>query len=325
MIRPSFVPPLQIRRLRDVTRYRIDLAGARGAEKNRVEKLLEDAGIKLSVVASDIFGVSGRAMMAALIAGERSPVVLAQLARTRMRTRIPALQEAFTGHFTSHHAFLLAKMLARIDGIDADIAELHARIEEMIVPFAAAAERLDEIPGIGRIAAAIIIAEIGTDMTRFPTAGHLASWAKFTPGVKESAGKKKGSGSTGHGNRYLAGSSARRSPERPGLTPSWASVTGGSPAAVAPRKPSSPPAGPSWSSSGTCRLTPTPATPTWAATSSIPGSIPNAASARTSTSSKPLATKSPSNPPPDQHLHPARLRCAPPGAAARPVTHPFSD
>ena len=119
MIRPSFVPPLQIRRLRDVTRYRIDLVGARTAEKNRAEKLLEDAGIKLSVVASDIFGVSGRAMMAALIAGERSPVALAQLARTRMRTRIPALQEAFAGHFTDHHAFLLGKMLARVDGIDA--------------------------------------------------------------------------------------------------------------------------------------------------------------------------------------------------------------
>ena len=192
MIPPSFVPPLQIRRLRDVTRYRIDLVGARTAEKNRAEKLLEDAGIKLSVVASDIFGVSGRAMMAALIAGERSPVALAQLARTRMRTRIPALQEALTGHFTDHHAFLLGKMLARVDGIDADIAELDARIEEMIAPFAAAAERLNEIPGIGRIAAAIIIAEVGTDMTRFPTAGHLASWAKFSPGVKESAGKEEG-------------------------------------------------------------------------------------------------------------------------------------
>jgi len=204
MIRPSFVPPPQIRRLRDMTRYRIDLVGARTAEKNRAEKLLEDAGIKLSVVASDIFGVSGRAMMAALIAGERSPAALAQLARTRMRARIPALQEAFTGHFTDHHAFLLSKMLARVDGINADIAELDAKIEEMIAPFEAAAGRLDEIPGIGRIAAAVIIAELGTDMTRFPTPGHLASWAKFTPGVKESAGKKKGSGATGHGNRYLA-------------------------------------------------------------------------------------------------------------------------
>ena len=204
MIRPSFVPPLEIRRLRDVTRYRVDLVGVRAAEKNRVEKLLEDAQIKLSVVASDIFGKSGRAMMGALVAGERNPKALAQLARSSMRRKISVLEEAFTGHFTEHHAFLLARMLARIDAIDADIAEVDARIEEMIAPFAAAAGRLDEIPGIGRIAAAIIIAEVGTDMTRFPTAAHLASWAKFAPGVKESAGKKKGRGSTGHGDPYLA-------------------------------------------------------------------------------------------------------------------------
>jgi hypothetical protein len=146
----------------------------RAAEKNRVEKLLEDACIKLSVVASDIFGVSGRAMMAALIAGERDPKALAQLARSRMRTKIGRLEEAFNGHFGEHHRFLLARMLARIDGADADIA------------------------------AAIILAEIGTDMSRFPTAGHLCSWAKFSPGIKSSAGKTKGTGSTGHGNRYLA-------------------------------------------------------------------------------------------------------------------------
>jgi transposase len=203
MIRPGFVPPPPIRRLRDVTRYRSDLVAARTAEKNRAEKLLEDAQIKLSVVASDIFGSSGRAMMAALIAGERNPPVLAQLARSSMRRKITALEEAFTGHFTHHHAFLLGKMLARVGAIDTDIAELDARIEEMITPFAQAAERLDEIPGIGPVAAAIIIAEIGIDMTRFPTPGHLASWAKFAPGVKESAGKKKGKGSTGHGNSYL--------------------------------------------------------------------------------------------------------------------------
>jgi len=204
MIRPSFVPPPEIRRLRDVTRYRADLVGTRTAEKNRAEKLLEDACIKLSVVASDIFGVSGRAMMAALIAGERNPKVLAQLARTRMRGKISALEEAFTGHFTDHHAFLLAKMLGRVDAIDADIAELDTKIEEMIAPFVQAAARLDEIPGIGPVAAAILIAEIGTDMSRFPTPGHLASWAKFAPGVSESAGKKKGKNSTGHGNPYLA-------------------------------------------------------------------------------------------------------------------------
>jgi transposase len=204
MIRPSFVPPPPIRRLRDVTRYRIDLVAARTAEKQRAEKLLEDAGIKLSTVASDIFGVSGRDMLAALIGGQRDPKALAQLARTSMRRKISVLEEAFTGHFTDHHGFLLGKMLGRVDGLDADIAELDQRIEEMIAPFAAAADRLDEISGIGRVAAAVIIAEIGTDMSRFPTPGHLVSWAKFAPGVKESAAKKKGSGSTGHGNRYLA-------------------------------------------------------------------------------------------------------------------------
>src|SRR5579863_9338687 len=190
MIRPSFVPPPEIRRLRDVTRYRIGLVGVRAAEKQRVEKLLEDACIKLSVVASDIFGVSGRAMLNALAAGERNPKVLAQLARTRLRRKISALEEAFTGHFTEHHAFLLAKMLTRIDALDADIAELDGRIEAMVAPFAQAVARLDEIPGIGPIAAAVIIAEVGLNMTRFPTAQHLASWAKFAPGVKESAGKK---------------------------------------------------------------------------------------------------------------------------------------
>ena len=204
MIRPSFVPPPQIRQLRDVTRYRIDLVNVRTAEKNRVEKLLEDACIKLSVVASDIFGVSGRDMMAALIAGERDPKVLAQFARTRMRAKLGLLEEAFSGHFTDHHAFLLAKMLARVDAVEADIVALEAKIEELVAPFAAAVQRLDEIPGIGPTAAAAILAEIGVDMSRFPTAGHLVSWARFAPGVKESAGKKKGNGTTGHGNPYLA-------------------------------------------------------------------------------------------------------------------------
>jgi transposase len=143
-------------------------------------------------------------MLAALIAGERDPKVLAQLARGRLRAKLSVLEEAFTGFFTDHHAFLLAKMLARVDALDGDIAELDRKLEELIVPFAAAVDRLDEITGVGRTAAQVILAEIGTDMTRFPTAGHLASWAKFTPGVKESAGKKKGKSSTGHGNRYLA-------------------------------------------------------------------------------------------------------------------------
>jgi transposase len=175
MIRPSFVPPPEIRRLRDVTRYRIDLVGVRTAEKQRVEKLLEDAQIKLSVVASDIFGVSGRQMMTALIGGQTNPKALAQLARGRMRAKITQLEEAFTGHFTDHHRFLLGKMLARIDALDADIAELESTIEEMVAPFVLAVDTLDEIPGIGTISAQVIIAEIGVDMSRFPTAAHLAS------------------------------------------------------------------------------------------------------------------------------------------------------
>jgi transposase len=141
MLRPSFVPPPPIRRLRDLTRYRADLVGDATAEKNRAEKLLEDAQIKLSVVASDIFGVSGRAMMTALIGGERNPRVLADLARTRMRAKIGQLEEAFVGHFGDHHAFLLARMLARIDAIDADLAAVDARIEAEIAPFALAVER----------------------------------------------------------------------------------------------------------------------------------------------------------------------------------------
>ena len=203
MLRPSFVPPPALRRLRDLTRYRADLVGVRTAEKQRVEKLLEDAQIKLSVVASDIFGVSGRDMLAALISGERNPKALAQLARSRMRAKLGQLEEAFTGHFSDHHGFLLATMVGRIDQASADIAELEAKIEAEIGPFTQAVDRLDEITG-GRVAAQVIIAEIGTDMGRVPTPGHLACWAKFAPGVKQSAGKTSGKATTGHGNRYLA-------------------------------------------------------------------------------------------------------------------------
>jgi len=204
MLRASFVPPPQVRELRDLTRYRVDLIGVRTAEKQRVEKLLEDALIKLSVVVSDLFGVSGRAMMAALIDGERDPKVLAELARGSMRSKTDRLREALTGRFTDHHAFLLTRMLSRIDQVSADIATVQDRIEVQIAPFAPVVARLDEIPGVGVTAAQVIIAEIGLDMSRFPTPAHLVSWARFAPGVSESAGRKKGNSGTGHGNRYLA-------------------------------------------------------------------------------------------------------------------------
>jgi transposase len=205
MLRPSFVPPPEIRRLRDPGPLpRRPGRRAHRREATRRAGCREDAQIKLSVVASDIFGVSGRAMLAALIAGERDPKALAQLARTRLRAKRSQLEEAFWGHFSDHHAFLLARMLGRIDQASADIAELEAKIEAEVAPFAPAVDRLDEICGVGRTAAGVIIAEVGLDMGRFPTPGHLASWAKFAPGVKQSAGKTKGKATTGHGNPYLA-------------------------------------------------------------------------------------------------------------------------
>jgi transposase len=204
MLRPSFVPPPAIRELRDLTRYRVDLLAERTAEKQRVEKLLEDALVKLSAVVSDLFGVSGRAMMAALITGERDPAVLATLARGSLRNKTGRLTEALTGRFTDHHAFLLTQMLRRVDAITADVATVQERIDAQIAPFARAVVRLDEIPGVGATAAQAILAEVGLDMTRFPTPAHLTSWARFAPGVSESAGRKKGNAGTGHGNRYLA-------------------------------------------------------------------------------------------------------------------------
>jgi len=163
-----------------------------------------DALIKLSVVVSDPFGASGRAILAALITGERDPMTLADLARGRLRTKTTRLTEALTGRFTEHHAFLLTQMLARVDGVTADIATVQARIEAQIGQLAPAVARLDAIPGLGPVAAQMILAEIGTDMGRFPTPGHLASWARFAPGVSESAGRPKGKAGTGNGNRYLA-------------------------------------------------------------------------------------------------------------------------
>ena len=181
MLRPSFIPGLPQRQLRDLTRYRRTLTQERTREKQRAEKLLEDAQVKLSSVISDIFGASGRAMLNALVSGQRNPRALAELARGSMRAKNSVLQQALTGHFTDHHAFLPGMMLDRIDAITAQIATLTARIGQALAPCAAQVAQLDEIPGIGVIAAQDLIAEIGTDMSRFPTAGHLVPWAKFAP------------------------------------------------------------------------------------------------------------------------------------------------
>ena len=204
LLRPSFVPPPDIRALRDLTRDRADLVDQRTANKNRVEKLLEDACITLSVVASDIFGVSGRAMMEALIRGERDPNILSEMAKSSLRGKKAALVEALTGMFTEHHGFRLRMLLDRIDALTADIAALDRRIDQTIAPYNHQRQQLETIPGVSHVAAAALLAEIGVDMSRFPTAGNLASWAKYAPGVNESAGKTTGTRSTGKGNKYTA-------------------------------------------------------------------------------------------------------------------------
>ncbi len=197
LVRACFVPPEPIRRLRDVTRARTAATRDRGRVSQRLEKLLEDAGIKLSTVASKLTGVSARAMLQALIDGHDQPEQIAQLARTRMRAKIPALIEALTGRFTDHHAFLTRQYLAQIDHLTQIIDELTDRIETMIEPYRAARDLLVTIPGVD-----VIIAETGADMRVFPTPAHLASWAGVTPGHHQSADTVKPA-KTRPGNRYL--------------------------------------------------------------------------------------------------------------------------
>lgn len=204
LVRGSFVPPEPIRPLRDLTRARTAITRERGREVQRLEKLLEDAGIKLSAVASDIMGVSGRAMLEALIAGDHDPARMAELAKRRLRSKIPQLTEALTGRFNAHHAFLARVHLDLIDRHTEAIAALTERIEVVIEPFQSFRDLICSIPGISTLTADVIIAETGADMSRFPTAKHLASWAGTTPGNNESAGKTKSS-KTRLGNAYLQG------------------------------------------------------------------------------------------------------------------------
>ena len=204
LLRGSFVPPEPIRELRDLTRTRTTLVRERSREIQRLEKLLEDAGIKLSSVATDITGVSGRAMLEALIEGERDPAILAELAQRRLRSKIPELTEALTGRFREHHVFLARLHLNLIDQHSAAISELTMRIEVVMEPFREARDLIVTIPGISILIAEVIIAETGGDMNRFPTAGHLASWAGTCPGSNESAGRVK-STHTRPANPYLKG------------------------------------------------------------------------------------------------------------------------
>lgn len=204
LVRPSFVPPQPVRELRDLTRARTQMTRERGQIVQRLEKLLEDTGIKLAAVASDIMGVSGRAMLEALTSGERNPQVLAELAKRRLRNKIPELTEALTGRFRAHHAFLTRLHLDHYDQLTDAIGQLDARIEEAMAPFRPALDLLDTIPGINRAVAEVIIAETGGDMNRFASARHLASWAGVCPGHHESAGRTK-SARVRPGNPYLKG------------------------------------------------------------------------------------------------------------------------
>ncbi|ABD12791.1 IS110 family transposase [Frankia casuarinae] len=203
LVRASFVPPKPQRDLRDLTRARRIVVEEKTREIQRLEKLMQDAGVKLTSVASKLLGVSGRAILEKMIEGEQSLEYLADQARGRLRSKIPQLQEARAGTFRSgHHGFLAAQLLARIDLCDEQIDELDHRIEVMIAPFRETVDRIRTITGVGEVTATVLLAEVGLDMSRFPTAGHLASWAGICPGNNTSGGKRL-SGRTRHGNKWL--------------------------------------------------------------------------------------------------------------------------
>jgi len=202
LLRGSFVPPKPQRQLRTLTRYRKTQIAERQREANRLHKALEDTGIKLDCVASDILGKSGRAMLDALVAGTTDPALLADLAKGLLRKKIPALREALEGRFEAHHALVIGAILAHLDFLDEQIGRLSDAIEEQLGPFAAGVELASSLTGVARRTAEVLVAEIGVDMTVFPTAGHLASWARRCPGNDQSAGKRR-SGRTRKGSKWL--------------------------------------------------------------------------------------------------------------------------
>ncbi len=202
MVRPSFVPPPAIRELRELTRYRKTQVDARAKEIQRLEKVLQDAGIKLTSVASAVWSASSRAMVEALIAGERDPAVLARLAKGRMRSKVARLEEALAGSFGSHHAIVCRQIIEHIDFLDSSLAALNEEITARLVPFEPALALISSITGISRTTAEVIVAETGADMSRFPSAGHLCAWAGLAPASYESAGKRRPAG-TRHGAPWL--------------------------------------------------------------------------------------------------------------------------
>jgi transposase len=269
MCRPSLVHPQPIRQLRSLTRYRRSLIRDRTREMQRVEKLLEDAQIKMTSVVSDVFGVSGRLILQALIDGQRDPAVLAQMARGKLRPKIARLQEALCGFFTDHHATMLAMMLDNIDRLSAQIATLDATIAEAVDPFAHQVEQLGEITAVGTTAAQELIAEVGVDMSRFPSDAHLVSWAKFCPQTHESAGKTKNKGRA-KGSPWLAATLGNIAATASRTDTFLGAHTDASPNAAANRRRSSPLATRCWSSSTTYCLILPPATTTSAPTTSTP-------------------------------------------------------
>ena len=202
LVRGSFIPPAPIRELRELTRYRKTLVRERGQETQRLQKLLETANLKLSAVATNVLGASGRAMLAALLGGEEDPAVLAELARGKLRAKLPALRQALEGRVRPYHRVLLGELLGHIAYLDEAIARLHDEIERHLAPLAEATALLQTIPGVSATAAAAIVAEIGVDMTRFPSHRHLASWAGVCPGNRQSGGKRL-SGTPTKGNVWL--------------------------------------------------------------------------------------------------------------------------
>ncbi|HEY1243560.1 MAG TPA: IS110 family transposase [Hyphomicrobiaceae bacterium] len=236
LLRPSFVPDRPQRELRELTRYRTALADERAAEVNRLQKTLEGANIKLAAVATDSLGVSGRQMLEALVAGTTDAPTLAALAKGRLRAKLPQLEQALAGRVGPHQRFLLARQLAHIDFLDAQIVEVSAEIAERLRPFEAEVARLDTIPGVGQRTAEILLAELGADLQRFPSAKHLASWAGMCPGNRESAGKRY-SGKTRKGNPYVRRALVEAA-QAAGHTriPTWQRSIGASHPAVARRR-----------------------------------------------------------------------------------------